>query len=63
MVLYKRVDAALEDALHRHVIWCCSDQIWDAHLQRKHVELLKDDFGSIKECGVVVVAAHCIFCL
>jgi hypothetical protein len=48
---------------YEHGIWCRSDQIWDTHLQRKHLELLNDYCGLIKECGVVVVAAHCMFCL
>lgn len=48
---------------YEHDVWCRSDQIWDAHLQRKHLEPLNDYCGLIKECGVVVVAAHCMFCL
>ena len=48
---------------YEHDVWCRSDQMWDAHLQRKHPEKLNDYCGLIKECGVVVVAAHCLFCL
>jgi hypothetical protein len=39
---------------YEHDVWCRSDQIWDAHLQRKHLEPLND---------YCVVAAHCMFCL
>ena len=48
---------------YEHDVWCRSDQIWDAHIQRQHLEKLNDYCCLIKECGVVVVAAHCLFCL
>ncbi|KAF2626154.1 hypothetical protein BU25DRAFT_102344 [Macroventuria anomochaeta] len=48
---------------YEHDVWCHSNQMWDAHLHFQHLQRLNDFCGLLKERGVVVVAAHCLFCL
>jgi hypothetical protein len=48
---------------YEHNVWCHSERMWNEHLQRRHLELLNSYCGIIEERGVVVVAAHCLFCL
>jgi hypothetical protein len=48
---------------YEHDVWCHSNLMWDAHLHYQHLPRLNDFCGLIKECGVVVVAAHCLLCL
>ena len=48
---------------YEHDVWCHSERMWDAHFHEKHLNLLNSYCGIIEERGVVVVAAHCIFCL
>ncbi|KAF1363481.1 hypothetical protein EJ07DRAFT_152289 [Lizonia empirigonia] len=48
---------------YEYDVWCCSDRTWNTHLQKKHLEVLNDYCGLIKEGGAVVVAAHCLFCI
>ena len=48
---------------YEHDVWCHSNRMWDAHLRHRHLARLNDFCGLIKECGVVVVAAHCVLCL
>ncbi|KAF1840091.1 uncharacterized protein K460DRAFT_371308 [Cucurbitaria berberidis CBS 394.84] len=48
---------------YEHGLWCQSDEVWDAHLQKEHFDVLDRFCGLIKDGGVVGVAAHCLCCL
>lgn len=48
---------------YEHNVWYASERMWVAHLQKRHLEPLNDFCGLIRRNGVVLVAAHCLFCL
>jgi hypothetical protein len=48
---------------YEHDLWCRSEQQWVQHIKIEHFLRLNDFCGLIRQGGVVVVAAHCIFCL
>jgi hypothetical protein len=48
---------------YEHNVWCHSNRAWNTHLERIHLKTLNEYCGMIRECGVVVLAAHCLFCL
>ena len=61
-----RIDWNTHTSIHyfyEHDVWCNSNRIWDAHLHFQHLQRLNEFCGLLKERGVGVVAAHCLFCL
>ena len=48
---------------YEHDEWCRSDQQWTQHITREHLTRMNDFCGLIRHAGVVMVAAHCLFCL
>lgn len=48
---------------YEHNLWAKSERVWNAHLEHQHLKPLNDFCGLIRRGGVVVVAAHCLFCL
>jgi hypothetical protein len=48
---------------YEHDLWCRSEQQWVQHIKMEHFLRLNDFCGLIRQAGVVVVAAHCLFCL
>ncbi|KAJ4991581.1 hypothetical protein SVAN01_02962 [Stagonosporopsis vannaccii] len=48
---------------YEHNLWAKSERVWTAHLEHHHLKPLNDYCGLIRRGGVVVVAAHCLFCL
>jgi hypothetical protein len=48
---------------YEHDTWCRSEQEWVHHIKTCHAPQLNDFCGLIRLSGVVVVAAHCLFCL
>ncbi|CAI6336975.1 unnamed protein product [Periconia digitata] len=47
---------------YEHNFWLVSDQAWSDHL-RQHLEDLNDFCGLIRNNGLIIVAAQCLFCL
>jgi hypothetical protein len=48
---------------YEHNLWAKSERVRTAHLEHHHLKPLNDYCGLIRRGGVVVVAAHCLFCL
>ena len=48
---------------YEHDVWCHSNRMWNTHLRFKHLQHLNGFCGLIRERGVVMIAAHCLFCL
>jgi hypothetical protein len=46
-----------------HNQWFRSNCAWDAHLKTNHLLKLNDFCGLIRQGGVVIAAAHCLFCI
>lgn len=48
---------------YEHGYWYMSDMMWSQHLQRDHLERMNGYCGIVRRHGLVIVAAHCLFCL
>jgi hypothetical protein len=48
---------------YEHDLWYKSEQQWEQHIRVIHHPSLGDYCGMIRLAGLVVVAAHCLFCL
>jgi hypothetical protein len=48
---------------YKHNAWCKSKEQWEQYIRIQHLPNLGDYCGMIQLQGVVVVAAHCLFCL
>ena len=46
-----------------HDTWCKSNLTWNFHLGTSHLNPLNRFTGLIRQGGVLIVAAHCLFCL
>ncbi|KAF1911619.1 hypothetical protein BDU57DRAFT_95919 [Ampelomyces quisqualis] len=48
---------------YEYNVWTASKRVWTSHLEHAHLKHLNNYCGRIARCGVVVVAAYCLFCL